>query len=132
MDLSQLAKNAPSQLYPVLENILNLITSALTDINLMIRTAAAGTLRECLLLLQHRENNFRNKAYHILQEGTANFLKEKKPEFIHGYLLGIREMIMNTGTYFNSMLISIHDNVFELRNYKETYIKETFISIPPL
>jgi FKBP12-rapamycin complex-associated protein len=92
--LRELTRAAPALIYDHVPELLDNLWTALRDLKVAIREAAADALAGCLLIATQRDSQSRSEAYNMVLEQAQRGFKLNTPEAIHGSLLGYKELFL--------------------------------------
>ena len=125
--IKEVANNSPTHFYHHIETFKSKFIHMLRDKQMMVREVTADALSSCLMLLQNRENIKKNDYYYAFISIVEELAKDKRNEYIHGYLLGIHSFLTSTHDYCSSHIGKFYEQVQVYFNTKDFYIKTTII-----
>ncbi|CAI5758005.1 unnamed protein product [Candida verbasci] len=148
--VSALADNAPSLLYPLVNQILENIWSPLRDNRLIIRLDTAFAIQKCMKILNDRDQNAKSYWIKKLIDLASKVLNEyndydndssynliptssQSSENIHGALLAYRELLTYyKDPYIISKFEQIYENTMLYNQHKLAIIRQELTRIFPL
>jgi FKBP12-rapamycin complex-associated protein len=129
--LKELAQNTPTLFNVHVEKFLSHIWVTLRDPKALIREASIEALHNCLLLIAKRGRELRTDRYRTIYTELQHSLKSSNGDYIHGALLTLGELLLNTGDFMNSKYKEVIESVIRFRDHKEKLVRETVISLLP-
>ena len=131
--LKALAENAPTLFNVHVSAFLDHIWIALRDTKLEIRESAILSLRACLLLISKRASRWRIQWYYkIYGEAQKGFKNANNAESIHGSLLTIGELLVNSGDFMLARFKEVSDSVLKYKDNSNRLVRRTVITLIPL
>eukprot|EP01113_Clastostelium_recurvatum_P006582 TRINITY_DN1298_c0_g1_i1.p1 TRINITY_DN1298_c0_g1~~TRINITY_DN1298_c0_g1_i1.p1 ORF type:complete len:2380 (+),score=927.36 TRINITY_DN1298_c0_g1_i1:62-7201(+) len=129
--LKELAINAPTLFYVHVALFVDLVWVALRDPKQAIREGAVEALKACLELIAERENRLRLQWYQKIFDEAQKGFKQPSPEWIHGSLIALGELLRNTGEFMHTRFKEVCETILKYRDHREKLVKRTVIVLLP-
>lgn len=130
--LKELSKNAPTFIYSYVGQIVELIWVVLRDPKLAIRETGAEALTACLKIVYIRDYELKRTWYSRILEEVHKGLKLNTIEAIHGSLLALKELLVDSGMFMKDYYQDAGDVVLKYKDHRELLIRKTVITLIPL
>lgn len=135
--IKELAQNAPTIFYIHVFSFFDKVWYGLRDPRIQVRDITGEALRASLQIMAERErlnstmNNRLEYTYHKMYEEAQKGLKNSDPVFIHGSLVALGELLLNTGNFLQSKHKEVCETVLGYKDLKDKLIRRTVISFLP-
>ncbi|KAJ9051250.1 phosphatidylinositol kinase- protein kinase tor1 [Entomophthora muscae] len=130
--LKELSINAPTFIYSYVGQIVELIWVVLRDPKLAIRETGAEALTACLKIVYIRDYELKRTWYSRILEEVHKGLKLNTVEAIHGSLLALKELLVDSGMFMKDYYREAGDVVLKYKDHRELLIRKTVITLIPL
>lgn len=128
--LQQLAENSPSILFNRIKDFFDLIWSPLWDARDEIRYAASRAVSSCLAVLVHR--TYHLEWYCWIYDRIHEGFLQGSPEYIHGSMLCVIELLKHTGDFMIPRFKEITTAIMMFRENKSRYIRSSIVALIPV
>ncbi len=92
-----------------------------------IREGAGDALRACLDLIAERDSRMKMTWYQKTYDEAQKGFKNGTPEFVHGSLIALGELLRNTGDFIKVKFKDICETILKYRENKDKHVKRTGI-----
>ncbi|KAI0228314.1 phosphatidylinositol kinase- protein kinase tor1 [Massospora cicadina] len=130
--LKELSQTAPIFIYSYVGQIVELIWVVLRDPKLAIRESGAEALTACLKIVYIRDYELKKAWYSRLLDEVHRGLKLNTLEAIHGSLLALKELLIDSGMFMKDYYRDAGDIVLNYKDHRELLIRKTVITLIPL
>ena len=129
--LRELARNAPTLMYPYVNFVFEQSWIGLRDQRLLIRATSAETVSACFKIIRERDQAMKqewmDKMFHEANRG----LKTNTVESVHASLLVLKELLEQGGMYMQTHYGEACDIVFRHKDAKDPAIRKTVVLLIP-
>eukprot|EP00667_Euglena_gracilis_P000062 EG_transcript_62 len=129
--LRELASNAPTIFYNLLDSFTSLIWSAVRDPSQQIREAAAESVRAVLEIMAERDSRHNTIWYDHFYHKSLDGLEQKAHECVHGSLLVIAELFRAQPPLINTKYEMIGTPVLRLRDHPNRNVRQAVMELLP-
>ena len=132
LTIRELARNSPTLLYAFVPQIFDCIWVALRDSKVLIRETAAEAVGACFEIISARDAQLRQQWFSKVYEETVQGFKAGTLEYLHGSLLTIKELLLNSAMFMNEHYRDACEVALRLKDHKEPRIRTQVVIIVPI
>ncbi|SPQ26658.1 5e2edd65-6acc-4dcf-a7ef-f29e4cb58798 [Thermothielavioides terrestris] len=129
--LRELARNAPTLMYPYVGFVFDHIWIGLRDPRHLIRTTSSETVSACFRIIRERDQEMKQEWMDKMFTEAVKGLKTNTVENIHASLLVINELLEQGGMYMQGHYQEACEIVFRHRDARDPAIRKTVVSLIP-
>ncbi|MBW0475655.1 hypothetical protein O181_015370 [Austropuccinia psidii MF-1] len=130
--LRELVKVSPSSvIYDALPDLLDNLWTAMRDPKVVIREVASDALAGLLCFTATRESTTRDECFLMVLQQAQKGFKLGTSDAIHGSLLGIKELILEGGTFMRPRFQEISDQILTYKDHREALVRRAVVELIP-
>ncbi|KAI8458016.1 atypical/PIKK/FRAP protein kinase [Phakopsora pachyrhizi] len=130
--LRELVRVPPtSVIYDALPDLLDNIWTAMRDPKVVIREVASDALAGLLCFTASRESTTRDECFSMVLQQAQKGFKLGTSDAIHGSLLGIKELILEGGTFMRPRFQEISDQILSYKDHREALVRRAVVELIP-
>ncbi|KAL2265936.1 hypothetical protein VTJ83DRAFT_5288 [Remersonia thermophila] len=129
--LRELARNAPTLMYPYVGFVFDQIWIGLRDPRHRIRTTSSETVSACFKIIRERDQEMKKEWMDKMYNEAVKGLKTNTVEYIHASLLVLKELLEQGGMYMQDHYDEACDIVFRHKDARDPAIRKTVIFLIP-
>ncbi|KAK3991574.1 target of rapamycin [Cladorrhinum sp. PSN332] len=129
--LRELARNAPTLMYPYMNYVFDQIWIGLRDPRLLIRATSSETVNACFKIIRERDQDMKKDWMDKMLAEATKGLKVNTVEHIHASLLVFKELLEQGGMYMHAHYSQVSEIVFIHKDARDTAIRKTVVLLIP-
>ncbi|KAJ4287076.1 phosphatidylinositol kinase- protein kinase tor1 [Collariella sp. IMI 366227] len=129
--LRELARNAPTLMYPYVGFIFDQIWTGLRDPRPFIRAASSETVSACFKIIRERDQEMKQEWMDKMFTESVKGLKINTVESVHASLLVLKELLEQGGMYMQSHYQEACEIVFRHKDARDPAIRQTVVFLIP-
>jgi FKBP12-rapamycin complex-associated protein len=129
--LRELARNAPTLMYPYVGFVFDQIWIGLRDPRQRIRITSSETVSACFKIIRERDQEMKQEWMDKMYNEAVKGLKTNTTEYIHASLLVLKELLEQGGMYMQDHYDEACDIVFRHKDNRDAAIRKTVIFLIP-
>ncbi|KAL0469619.1 phosphatidylinositol 3-kinase [Neurospora intermedia] len=129
--LRELARNAPTLMYPYVNFVFEQSWIGLRDQRLLIRATSAETVSACFKIIRERDQAMKQEWMDKMFHEAVRGLKTNTVESVHASLLVLKELLEQGGMYMQTHYGEACDIVFRHKDAKDPAIRKTVVLLIP-
>jgi FKBP12-rapamycin complex-associated protein len=129
--LRELARNAPTLMYPYVGFVFDHIWIGLRDTRHLIRATSSETVSACFKIIRERDQEMKQEWMDKMFTEAVRGLKNNTVEYIHASLLVLKELLEQGGMYMQSHYQDACEIVFRHKDARDPAIRKTVVLLIP-
>lgn len=130
--LREIVRVPPSSvIYDALPDLLDNLWTAMRDPKVVIREVASDALAGLLCFTSTRESTTRDECFLMVLQQAQKGFKLGTSDAIHGSLLGIKELILEGGTFMRPRFPEISDQILTYKDHREALVRRAVVELIP-
>ncbi|KAI1076860.1 FAT-domain-containing protein [Whalleya microplaca] len=129
--LRELARSAPTLMYPYVGLIFDLIWFGLRDPRQLIRATSGETVSACFRIIRERDQEMKQAWMTKMYTEMILGLKISTVEYIHASLLVLKELLEQGGMYMQDHYQEACEIVFRHKDHRDVTIRKTVVLLIP-
>ncbi|KAH6617660.1 armadillo-type protein [Chaetomium sp. MPI-SDFR-AT-0129] len=129
--LRELARNAPTLMYPYVSFVFDQIWIGLRDPRHLIRATSSETVSACFKIIRERDQEMKQEWMDKMFTETVKGLKTNTVEYIHASLLVLKELLEQGGMYMQNHYQDACEIVFRHKDARDPAIRKTVVFLIP-
>ncbi|KAL2127251.1 hypothetical protein VTI74DRAFT_11019 [Chaetomium olivicolor] len=129
--LRELARNAPTLMYPYVGFIFDQIWTGLRDPRHLIRATSSETVSACFKIIRERDQEMKQEWMDKMFTESVKGLKTNTVEYVHASLLVLKELLEQGGMYMQSHYQEACEIVFRHKDARDPAIRKTVVFLIP-
>ncbi|KAI9604455.1 hypothetical protein KEM48_000690 [Puccinia striiformis f. sp. tritici PST-130] len=130
--LREMVRVPPSSvIYDALPDLLDNLWTAMRDPKVVIREVASDALAGLLCFTATRESTTRDECFLMVLQQAQKGFKLGTSDAIHGSLLGIKELILEGGTFMRPKFHEISDQILTYKDHREALVRRAVVELIP-
>jgi serine/threonine-protein kinase mTOR len=129
--LRELARNAPTLMYPYVGVVFDLLWVGLRDPRQLIRATSGETVSACFRIIRERDQGLKQEWMTKMFNGLLDGLKMNTVESIHGSLLVLKELLEQGGMFMQEYYQDACEIVFRHKDHRDAIIRKTVVLLIP-
>ncbi|KAL2022046.1 hypothetical protein VTK56DRAFT_6286 [Thermocarpiscus australiensis] len=129
--LRELARNAPTLMYPYVGFVFDQIWIGLRDPRHLIRATSSETVSACFKIIRERDQEMKQEWMDKMFAEAVKGLKVNSVEYIHASLLVLKELLEQGGMYMQSHYQEACEIVFRHKDARDPAIRKTVVLLIP-
>ncbi|KAI0008367.1 FAT-domain-containing protein [Xylariaceae sp. FL0662B] len=129
--LRELARSAPTLMYPYVGLIFDLIWVGLRDPRQLIRATSGETVSACFRIIRERDQEMKQAWMTKMYSEMILGLKVNTVECIHASLLVLKELLEQGGMYMQDHYPEACEIVFRHKDHRDVTIRKTVVLLIP-
>ncbi|KAG8529931.1 uncharacterized protein KY384_005412 [Bacidia gigantensis] len=130
--IRELARNSPTLFYSFVPQVFDCISVALRDSKVMIRETAAEAAGACFEIIAARDAMMRKQWFQKVYDDTQGNLKSTNPDYVHGGLLTLKELLLRGGMFMRDHYREACDDTLRLKDHREPRIRALVVYVTPI
>ncbi|KAK4466461.1 target of rapamycin [Cladorrhinum samala] len=129
--LRELARNAPTLMYPYMNFVFDQIWIGLRDPRHLIRATSSETVSACFKIIRERDQDMKRDWMDKMLNEAIRGLKGNTVEYVHASLLVFKELLEQGGMYMQAHYAQACDIVFRHKDSRDPAIRKTVVLLIP-
>ncbi|EAQ84706.1 conserved hypothetical protein [Chaetomium globosum CBS 148.51] len=129
--LRELARNAPTLMYPYVGFVFDQIWIGLRDPRHLIRATSSETVSACFKIIRERDQEMKQEWMDKMFTEAVKGLKTNTVEYIHASLLVLKELLEQGGMYMQNHYQNACEIVFRHKDARDSAIRKTVVFLIP-
>lgn len=129
--LRELARNAPTLMYPYVGYVFDHIWIGLRDPRHLIRATSSETVSACFKIIRERDQEMKQEWMDKMFTEAVKGLKTNSVEFVHASLLVLKELLEQGGMYMQSHYQDACEIVFRHKDARDPAVRKTVVLLIP-
>lgn len=129
--LRELARNAPTLMYPYMNFVFDQIWIGLRDPRHLIRATSSDTVSACFKIIRERDQDMKRDWMDKMLTEAIRGLKSNTVEYVHASLLVFKELLEQGGMYMQAHYAQACEIVFRHKDSRDPAIRKTVVLLIP-